>query len=303
MYGTRCLTRWPTQEELNEVEKKYEKKRCLGCVGAIDCSDLIWKNCRTQDKGQYLNTKESKLASIQCEAWCDADLYCWHWNVGWSGTNNDLNVIMRSRLLKGIMYGRLTFRLPRSYCVMPNGKERTMPYLLGDRIYPDWPIIIKSIKESTNENECQCSENKEGPRKDIERLSGVFNRQFKIPWREIRAWELGDVVNIADTCIILHNFIVRMQQSGDFRDEGNGADMVTEFINDDVEKSMIAAVEYEDNRRRIREKVHMDWEQQIQWWIVNDARYMDYEGFVELETEFITYHREADFDWRYWEGQ
>lgn len=80
---------------------------------------------------------------------------------------------------------------------------------------------------------------------------------------------------MVELCIILHNFILRMQQRGYFRDEGNGANLITVFVNDDVQASMIAAAEYEENLRRIREEVHMDWEQQVVCWIVSDAQYTD----------------------------
>lgn len=72
------LTRWHTAEELDDVQSAHEVKGFDGCVRAIDCSKWFWKNCPTQDRGKSLNTKDSKLTSIQCEAWCDTDLCCWH---------------------------------------------------------------------------------------------------------------------------------------------------------------------------------------------------------------------------------
>lgn len=37
MYGETYLTSWLTAEELDEVERCYERKGFLGCVGEIDC--------------------------------------------------------------------------------------------------------------------------------------------------------------------------------------------------------------------------------------------------------------------------
>lgn len=111
---------WPTEKELFGLEKQYEQKGFHGCVGAID---------------------SSKVASVQCETRCDADLYCCNFNVGRPGTTNDMNLLMRSQFLKDIIPGRITFRLPRPCCITQNGNDRTKTSILGDSIYPYWPFL------------------------------------------------------------------------------------------------------------------------------------------------------------------
>lgn len=95
-------------------------------------------------------------------------------------------------------------------------------------------------------DEKRFSRNRKAARKDIERLFGVVKRRFQILGREIKSWELYDNVNIADTFVILHNIIVRTQQSGDFDDEVGGEHMTMEFMNDDGE----AGNEAGENMRR-----------------------------------------------------
>lgn len=120
--------------------KKYEKKGFSSWVAAI-YSKLFWKNCPTQDKRRYLNSKCSKMASMYCGAWCESDLYCWHFNVVRLGTNNDISVRMWSQLLKDVDFRRFSFRLTRSYCIMQDGVERTLQYFLRDLIIPSWPLL------------------------------------------------------------------------------------------------------------------------------------------------------------------
>lgn len=79
----------------------------------------------------------------------------------------------------------------------------------------------------------------------MERLLGVLKARFHILPREIRSWELDDVVSIAETCIILHSLIVRMQQNGYFLEEAGGENLITEFLNKEVQEAKEAAVEYE----------------------------------------------------------
>lgn len=92
-YVDKYLMRWLTPDQLDKRENKYEKKKFPGYVEVIHCSRLFLNNCPTQDKDQYLRTKKCKLASLQCESWCEVDLYCWHCKLGRSRTNKDINVL------------------------------------------------------------------------------------------------------------------------------------------------------------------------------------------------------------------
>lgn len=66
---------------------------------------------------------------------------------------------MLSRQLKQLVSGELSFCLPRSCSIMTDGVERTMQYLLGDAIYPDWPLFINPIKNLTKVNERRIRSN------------------------------------------------------------------------------------------------------------------------------------------------
>lgn len=157
-------------------------------------------------------------------------MYCFHWNVFRPGTNNDINVLMRSRLIKDVVSRRSSSRLPRSNCVVPDEVERTLTYLLGGGIHPDWPIYIKPIKNETNVNEKRFRSNQEVGWKEVERVFGVINGRFQIFQREIGSLEFEDVVMVANTCVILHYIIVPMQQNGDFRDEADGVNLITQCM-------------------------------------------------------------------------
>lgn len=55
--------------------------------------EVTVENCPLYEKGQYRNRKESKLAMIVAEGWCDHKIFVWNLFVGRAGTNNDLNVL------------------------------------------------------------------------------------------------------------------------------------------------------------------------------------------------------------------
>lgn len=79
-------------------------------------------------------------------------------------------------------------------------------------------------------NEKFFSSTQEGRRKDLERLFGVLQSRFEILRKEMRNWDLIDIVDISNTCVFIHNMIVKMQQEGLFHDKAGNTNVVTELI-------------------------------------------------------------------------
>ena len=65
-----------------------------GCIGSIDCTHWVWKNCPIAWQG-YFQNKDHKHSVIM-EAVCNHDMYLIHVFVGVPGSNNDLNVLAKS---------------------------------------------------------------------------------------------------------------------------------------------------------------------------------------------------------------
>lgn len=143
LYGFMFFNRRPTASELDTVSSQYAQLGFPGCIGAVDCMHYVWKNCPARDKGQYLNSRNSKSATLQCEAWCDHDRYIWSWYSGRPGTNNDLNILAHSPLFNDIFNN--TFRCGRmsGYSIHSNFNIFHRFYFLVDGIYPRWPIFVR----------------------------------------------------------------------------------------------------------------------------------------------------------------
>lgn len=62
-----------------------------------------------------------------------------------------------------------------------------------------------------------------------------------------------------------------MQENEEFWDETGGDKLFTEFLTTDEQATTDAANEYKENRRRIQSELTTNWEEQVVWWIVNDA--------------------------------
>ena len=238
-YGHTFLNRRPTPREMTEVQQKYAAIGFQGCVGSVDCCRIMWKNCPVALKGQLYNPKDGKLAAISVEAWCDRDMYVWHWFAGRCATNNDLTMIDSSPLFNDIFTSSFPFRLLSPYRIGSSDEERALPYFLVDGIYPDWPFFAKPISTPTNSAERLYTSVQEATRKDIERCFGVLQARFNVLRQENKMWYLDQIVTQSQACVIIHNLIVTMQKNGDFTDEkeadGSAVNVLTEFLDTETE--------------------------------------------------------------------
>ncbi|GKB30810.1 ALP1-like protein [Tanacetum coccineum] len=119
--------------------------------------------------------------------------------------NNDVNVLRQSPIFNDLITGRAP-----DVPFVANNVPYKRGYYLTDGIYPQWSVLIKSIKNpGTNDHKRILYKTKhEAARKDLERAFGVLNQKWKIikyPARGLTQSRLSDIMY---TCIILHNMII-----------------------------------------------------------------------------------------------
>ena len=259
IYGAEFYNRYPNRAELKEIAERYEDAGFPGCIGAVDCTDLIWKNCPLQEKGQYHNPKDSKLAVIKIEAWCDMDLYIWHWFPGRPGTTNDKTMVSFSPLFIEIFNRTYELHLPTPYRLNANSVERSIAYFLGDGIYPRYPIFVLPIHETEEEGKKRYSKRQEGRRKDIERAFGVIKARFRILRNEDFRWYKGDILICSRTCVILHNILVRMNQEGHFVEdlaaEADDFNIITEMFEYEQRSAATRYLERENRAVHVQNEI------------------------------------------------
>ena len=115
VFGAQCLNRHPNADEMKRITGEYENDGFVGCLGCVDCMHIKWKNCPRLWKGLYRNPKDGRVATITAEAWCDSNLYCWHWFVGRCETNNDITDMANSPLLIDLLNKERHVRLDNGY--------------------------------------------------------------------------------------------------------------------------------------------------------------------------------------------
>ena len=251
VYGPRYLNRHPTVEEMREIVKEYENDGFPGCLGCIDCMHIKWKNCPRALKGLYRNPKDGRGATITCEAWCDASLYCWHWFAGRCSTNNDITVFENSPLLIDILNNERKMRLPEGYKM--NGAVRQwIMYFLVDGIYPSYAIFVGPRKDQTSEKDQFMTKRQESRRKDVERLFGCLQGRFRILRNEIFSWSDDAIIQISSVCVILHNLMFsKNSEENEVDENGVNVNCITEYLNENTDEVDVHSGEIADTNNMV----------------------------------------------------
>nr|GEY60532.1 putative nuclease HARBI1 [Tanacetum cinerariifolium] len=186
LYGEEFL-RKPTYTDMKKLYAYHDEKHGFpGMLGNIDCTDPF----------------------ILLEAIASNDLRIWHAFVGVSGMNNDVNVLRQSLLFNDLKSGKAP-----DVSFMANNVPYKMGDYLTDGIYPQWSVLIKSIKNpGMNDHKRILYKTKhETARKYVERAFGVLKKKWKLikhPARGLSRRRLS-LSGVMYTYIVLHNMIIR----------------------------------------------------------------------------------------------
>ncbi|GKC08339.1 ALP1-like protein [Tanacetum coccineum] len=116
-------------------------------------------------KAQFCRGYHGSDPFILLEAIASNDLWIWHAFFGVSGMNNDVNVLRQSPLFNDLKSGRAP-----DVPFVANNVPYKRGYYLTDEIYPQWSVLIKSIKNpGTNDHKRILYKTKhEAAKKDVE---------------------------------------------------------------------------------------------------------------------------------------
>ena len=221
--GDEYLNRSPTDEEKEEILQLNRLRGFPGMFGSWDCKHFTWEKCPLCLAGQHKGKGKDK--TLVLEAISDPYLRLWYTFFGEPGTLNDLNILNKSTIIAAIL--KQTFNTK----VVPykiNGNLRDWLYFLVDGIYPRLAIFVLSILQPSNKIQEKFKCRHEFVRKDVERAFGVIVQSKGILKRPLRNWYLRDIVNILNTCVILHNMTIESRKDAfvfhnlNEGDNGNG---------------------------------------------------------------------------------
>ncbi|KAK1619791.1 hypothetical protein QYE76_025308 [Lolium multiflorum] len=197
--------REPTVEDTRRLLSINECRGFPGMIGSIDCMHWEWKNCPFGWQGAYSGHEEGRTVIL--EAVISQDLWIWHSFFGMAGSNNDINVLHRSPVFNRLMQGKA----PRVSYEM-NGNEYDKSYYLADGIYPDWAILVKTVRNPNSEKTRRFAKMQEAWKKDVDRGFGVLQARCAIVRHPARTWSLKTMHEVMACCVIMHNMIVENER-------------------------------------------------------------------------------------------
>ena len=162
---------------------------------------------------------------------------------------NDINVLDKSTIIQEIVTGKFDIRT-KPYMI--NGTYRDCMYFLVDGIYPKYAIFQSTgNKEEGTEMEKLFCMQQESVRNDVERVFAVLQCKFQGVHRPFRGWDIGDITDTVEACIIIHNMVVEQYVGEILFDNNNdninvNQQLVTSIFNHNInatENDKIQAIE------------------------------------------------------------
>lgn len=237
--------RRPNEEDMKRLLAHAESVNFPGMIGSIDCMHWEWKNCPKALHGQYQG--RSGKPTLILEAVADHELWFWHAFFGLPGAMNDINVLQRSHVMQNVLEGDVP-----DVEVEINGKPHHTPYYLADGIYPKYNNFVKTIPNPQTAMEMNFAAHQESTRKDVERAFGVLQARFAIVQSPARLWKNGQLSDIMNACIILHNMIVEDERNQNLGYDYYGVTPQVSFSRDRVprpnEESVSAISSLKDDK-------------------------------------------------------
>ena len=163
--------------------------------------------CMLGGKTVLWHCRKSGKPTIVLEALADHNLWFWHHSFGYPGSLNNINIWNRSCLLKAFLYGSFANNVDFKFRI---GNVRVFHclWVLVDGIYPKLSRFVKTIQELVGSKASRYARWQESAQKDVEQAFGVMQRKFQVLVQKIEHWYVGDIANIFNCCICLHNMMV-----------------------------------------------------------------------------------------------
>lgn len=164
----------PSAEDILRIDKQFRGLCFPGCIGAVDCAGWDWNNFPKEFQGIMVGKDDEPVLRLECI--CDVDLWCWHFQFGFPGSMNDINILNASDRFSSILSGAFPSSI-MSYSIDNQLFNRF--YYLADGIYPRWKIFIRAIADPTTSLEKEFNFVQEGVRKRAELMFGVLFGQLE----------------------------------------------------------------------------------------------------------------------------
>ncbi|XP_071678459.1 uncharacterized protein [Lolium perenne] len=178
---------------------------------------------RTDDTARILKHNATvgfprMLGSINCMHWGRKNCtFSWQGVYkGHTGTNNDINVLLRSPIFSRQAEGQAS---TVNFEFEVNGHAYNKGYYLVDGIYPTYTTFVNTISAPASKMDAYFVKCQEAAHKYVERAFGVLQQRFAVVRYPALTWcesQMGEVMN---ACMIMHNMITESERNEPVHDD------------------------------------------------------------------------------------
>ena len=194
----------PEGEEMEKVMSDYAKMGFPGCVGSMDVTHLMWKQCPSSLR--HVCTGRYHAPSVAFQMVCAHTRRIHHVSRPFYGATNDITITYNDTYPREVMLGNVHKEIVfQTYDRQGILRTWRGAYIICDGGYPKCVCFVDPSLLDYEFHTVSWSEWLESVRKDVERLFGALKMRFRwisksIEYHDIET--LGDAVRVA---AILHN--------------------------------------------------------------------------------------------------
>jgi hypothetical protein len=198
----------PEGEELDQVVEDYTKMGLPGCVGSMDVTHLMWKQCPSALR--HVCTGRYHCPSVAFQMVCAHTRRIHHVSQPFYGATNDISITYNDSyprdVMNGSVHGDRVFRTYDREGVIRLWKGA---YLICDGGYPKCVSFVDPTLLDYEYITVSWAEWLESVRKDVERLFGALKMRFRWISKAIEYKDIDTLGYAVKVAAILHNRLLQ----------------------------------------------------------------------------------------------
>jgi hypothetical protein len=168
----------PNGEEMNKVVEDYTRMGFPGCVGSMDVTHIMWKQCPSSLR--HVCTGRYHCPSVAFQMVCDHTRRIHHVSRPFYGATNDITITYNDSYPRDVMLGNVhAQRIFSTYDREGGLTNWSGAYLICDGGYPKCVCFVDPAFTDYEYHTVVWAEWLESVRKDVWRLFGALKQRFR----------------------------------------------------------------------------------------------------------------------------
>ena len=168
----------PDGEEMDRVVEDYTRMGFPGCVGSMDVTHIMWKQCPSTLR--HVCTGRYHCPTVAFQMVCDHTRRIHHVSRPFYGATNDITITYNDSYPRDVMFGNVhAGRIFSTYDREGGLTNWSGAYLICDGGYPKCVCFVDPALTDYEYHTVVWAEWLKSVRKDVERLFGALKQRFR----------------------------------------------------------------------------------------------------------------------------